>query len=411
VGVNNKKRRAAKRRKEARQRSAARGSGRPAAGNPFAAPEWDATSAYALVELQLTNTVRRLSGRKLDDAELRRQAESLERRIRPAPRYLLDELLADRLARHLATVIDGGWGAADLSQLVRRCAGERHLPTLASLLSPDDLLRLDTTDRLASGLRLAALLSITPLLNANQVAAASVGDRATEHPKLAQVRALLAKAESTDYDDEAEALSAKAQELITKYALARLVDQGAASREGRADFQVRRLWLDAPYVGAKAALVHHVASANRCRAAIAERFGFSLVLGSAADLDAVDLLVTSLLVQADAALLRHGRRYDVSGVPRTRSFRRSFLMAYAVRIGERLQAAEAEAVRAERDDRLLPVLRDHRVRVDEAFDAMVPHTEARAPSISNGEGWYAGLAAADLALLDVNGKLPGERAG
>ena len=31
-------------------------------------------------------------------------------------------------------------------------------------------------------------------------------------------------------------------------------------------------------------------------------------------------------------------------------------------------------------------------------------------SISNGEGWAAGLAAADLALLDVNGKL-NERAG
>ena len=30
-------------------------------------------------------------------------------------------------------------------------------------------------------------------------------------PKLARVRALLAKAESTEYDEEAEALSAKAQ--------------------------------------------------------------------------------------------------------------------------------------------------------------------------------------------------------
>jgi hypothetical protein len=42
---------------------------------------------------------------------------------------------------------------------------------------------------------------------------------------------------------------------------------------------------------------------------------------------------------------------------------------------------------------------------------MVPHAEGKAPSISNGEGWYAGLAAADLAHLDVNGKLPSERAG
>ena len=57
---------------------------------------------------------------------------------------------------------------------------------------------------------------------------------------------------------------------------------------------------------------------------------------------------------------------------------------------------------------LLPVLRDHETRVEQAFDAMVPHTLGRSTSVSNGEGWAAGLAAADLALLDVNGKLPAQ---
>jgi hypothetical protein len=413
VGVNNKQRRAAKKRKRSRRGGPGRPSQGPGQlGNPFATePGWDSADAYALVDLQLTSTVRRLSKRrKLDDDEVGRHAESLARQIRPHPRFILDELLGELLSALTAGVREGGWGEADLTQLVRRCAGERHLSLLSELLREDPHLPLDTTEELASGLRLAALLSVTPLLEADQVAAGTADDQATEHPKLAQVRALLAKAESTDYDEEAEALSAKAQELITKYALDRLVDQSRQSKGGSA-FQVRRLWLDAPYVDAKAALVHQVASANRCRAAVADRFGFSLVLGSAADIDAVEMLATSLLVQADAAMLRHGRRYDESGVPRTRSFRRSFLMAYAVRIGERLRAAEAEAVEAEHDDRLLPVLRDHRVKVDEAFDAMVPHEEGKAPSISNGEGWHAGLAAADLALLDVNGKLPSAEAG
>jgi hypothetical protein len=155
-----------------------------------------------------------------------------------------------------------------------------------------------------------------------------------------------------------------------------------------------------PYVGAKAALVHEVASAN-------------LVLGTVGDIDAVELLVTSLLLQADAAMLRHGRRHDESGVARTRSFRRSFLLAYAARIGERLRAAEAATidVEASGEGRLLPALRDHTARLDETFDAAIPHTESKAQTISNGEGWYAGLAAADLALLDVNGNLPHTRAG
>jgi hypothetical protein len=38
---------------------------------------------------------------------------------------------------------------------------------------------------------------------------------------------------------------------------------------------------------------------------------------------------------------------------------------------------------------------------------MVPHTVGRPTSINHAEGWEAGHAAADLALLDVHGKLTG----
>ena len=83
-------------------------------------------------------------------------------------------------------------------------------------------------------------------------------------------------------------------------------------------------------------------------------------------------------------------------------------MAYGTGIGRRLRAATEAAAGA--DERLLPVLRDHEERVAEAFTAMVPHIVERSASVSNGEGWAAGLAAADLALLDVNGKIA-ERTG
>lgn len=49
---------------------------------------------------------------------------------------------------------------------------------------------------------------------------------------LARVRSLLAKAESTDFDDEADALSAEAQELMSRYALDRaLLDHGHGVRQ------------------------------------------------------------------------------------------------------------------------------------------------------------------------------------
>lgn len=421
MGVNNKQRRAAKRRKRSRQRTGGR-----SAFDPFATdPGWDATAAYGLADLLVTGAVRRISKRRHDDDELSERAEGLVRRLAPIPRHVLDEVLADLLAGLVEGVVRGGWGPPDLEQLVRRRASPDHLSTLAALLHDDarrhkrhakawltavdalgseERLRLDTTQRLASGLQVAALLATAPLLEADAVTRTSSGGagEAAEHPKLARVRALLAKAESTQFDDEAEALSAKAQELITRYALDRLLARGGAADSGDGP-AVRRIWLDAPYVRAKSALVDEVAGANRCRSAFAESIETCVVVGAGSDLDAVELLTTSLLVQANSAMLRHGRRRDRHGTSRTRAFRQSFLFAYASRIGERLRVATTEVSAGDRQ-RLLPVLRDHEAQVSAAFEALMPHTVARETNISDREGWAAGVVAADLALLDVHGR-------
>ena len=153
---------------------------------------------------------------------------------------------------------------------------------------------------------------------------------------LGRVRGLLAKAESTQFPEEAEALSAKAQELMTRHAFERAlldakthVSQAAASR---------RIWLDAPYVGAKAQLVNAVADANRCKGVVYEKLGFVAVLGDELDLDITELLSTSLLVQATRALVATDR--DSGRTGQVRNYRQSFLLAYATRIGQRLARGE-----------------------------------------------------------------------
>ena len=406
MGVNNRKRRANKQRKRARERAEQRP--RQGGANPFQAdPGWDAVGAYGFVETQVTSTVRRLVLRKVDAATLAVATESLRRRVRPYPGHVLETVLADVLNRALSSAAEGGWGPGDLAQLVGRNAGEECASTLRAMIEDGGRLRLDGPTALGPALRLAAVITSAPRLEASALIDATAAGAADEHPKLAQVRALLAKAESTTFDHEAEALSAKAQELITKYALDRLIDDPGGS--GSSDLRTVRLWLDPPYVGAKAALVHEVAKVNRCRSASAEHLGFCILVGSQADLHAVELLVTSLLVQADAAMLRHGRRTDGFGGSRTRSFRRSFLIAYAVRIGERLQQA-VETVTAEQAPDLVPALRDHDEKVTEAFAAALPHTVMKATTFSNADGWAAGVVAADLAQLNVNGKLT-DRAG
>jgi hypothetical protein len=220
---------------------------------------------------------------------------------------------------------------------------------------------------------------------------------------LSKVRALLAKAESTEFAEEAEALSARAQELMTKYSIDHAL---LAAQAGRRDEPAgRRVAVDAPYEVAKASLLGAVAKANRCRTVLYERLGTSAVIGFGADLDAVELLFTSLLVQANSAMLRAGAKRDRHGRSRTRAFRQSFLVAYAVRIGERLAGVADEAERraaAEAPGRsLLPVLAARNEAVDEAVDAMFGDslTHARAARVTDAEGWYSGRAAADLANL------------
>jgi hypothetical protein len=70
-------------------------------------------------------------------------------------------------------------------------------------------------------------------------------------------------------------------------------------------------------------------------------------------------------VQANRAMLAAGKHIGHRGESRTRSFRQSFLMAYAQRIGERLEATAAatQAAVPEVDaGRLLPVLAKRRSR-------------------------------------------------
>jgi hypothetical protein len=222
-----------------------------------------------------------------------------------------------------------------------------------------------------------------------------VNDRVLE-----RVRALLAKAESTTFAEEAEAFTAKAQELMARHALDRamLEDAGAGGGPGG-----RRIGTDDPYARAKSLLLDEVATANRCRTAWSGSLGFATVFGHEPDLDSVELLYTSLLVQAARAIAAAGPQVDRWGRSTTRSFRKSFYVAYATRIGQRLResTAAAEAAGAEAHGAaLLPVLAGRDRAVDDAFREAFPTTERYRVSATNGAGWVAGTTAADQARLN-----------
>ncbi|RIJ78957.1 DUF2786 domain-containing protein [Nakamurella silvestris] len=212
---------------------------------------------------------------------------------------------------------------------------------------------------------------------------------------LEKVRALLAKAESTEFAAEAETFTAKAQDLMTRHSIdAAMVDGGAAT-----DVHSRRVHVDDPYGEMKAQLVSVIAEVNRARAIWDPRFGMVVLVGEPLDLDLVELLYTSLLIQATRAMTEAG-----SNGPDHRSpaFRRAFLLAYANRIGERLAQAGSHAVDEaiqEYGAALVPVLAGRAAAVDETFDRMFPNTSRGRSRQVDAQGWHAGRSAADKAAL------------
>ncbi|HEY3143916.1 MAG TPA: DUF2786 domain-containing protein [Acidimicrobiales bacterium] len=217
-------------------------------------------------------------------------------------------------------------------------------------------------------------------------------------PKITErVRALLAKAESTTFPDEAEAFTAKAQELISRHAIDLAMLEGSQTSS---EVTGRRILLDDPYSKAKSVLLGVIAQANRCSAVFNQGVGFSTIFGSPTDGDAVELLFTSLLTQATAAMTAAGR----TGGARTRgrSFRQSFLLAYAGRIGERLAEATAGAVDdavVEHGDNVLPVLASREQAAQDARAEAFPHIRPNNIAARSYEGWIAGRAAAETAHL------------
>lgn len=357
-----------------------------------------------------------------------------------------DAELARRGREFVAGAWRRGWQPADVVRFARRELEDEHVRLLARLIveeqertpearqqspSPRWAAQLDEvgdlaahltrTDRFShatTALELYRLLLRLPTLEPlDRPRETGVGDR-RHHPEsrmLTRIRALLAKAEATGFPEEAEALSAKAQELMARHS----IDEAliAARTHAKDAPGACRIGVDAPYETAKAVLLDAVARANRCEAVWNEALGFSTVVGFEADLEAVELLHTSLLVQATTAMTKAEAAQRKGGRKRTKTFRQSFLAAYAHRMGDRLataaeaQVAEARATESEgpgapeRD--LLPVLAARDVAVHDRFTHLFPNTvTTRVRGVSDAAGWQEGAEAADRAQMGVRPRLP-----
>ncbi|ELP68309.1 DUF2786 domain-containing protein [Streptomyces turgidiscabies] len=346
-----------------------------------------------------------------------------------------DAELARRGAEFVASAWRRGWQPADVVRLVRRELDDVHVRLVSALITaqaPDDRARgprwteqlaelaatpapprADRFTHATTVLELYRLLLGLPTLESLDEQPTPPGKSARRtHPEsrmLPRIRALLAKAEATGFPEEAEALSAKAQELMARHSIDEaLLAAGAPAADAP---RARRLGVDAPYEEAKAILLHAVADANRCRAVWNEALGFSTVVGFEPDLEAVELLYTSLLVQATTAMTKAEAAQRAKGRNRTKTFRQSFLAAYAHKTGTRLaETAAAEtadaAAATQTAAALLPVLATRDLAVTAHLDQMFPTTTTtRLRGITDEAGWTEGTAAADRAQLRTRPRL------
>lgn len=173
-----------------------------------------------------------------------------------------------------------------------------------------------------------------------------------EDRRLATIRGLLAKAEATEFPEEAEVFFAKASELISRWAIDEAMLWESADQAGREHPEELQLVVYSPYLTQKAVLIGAVASAHGCRtvrlvSGIQKGSEVVSVVGFPTDLRWVDTLVTSLLVQLTAAMLARCPK-GVSPAD-TASWRRSFIIGYAEEVSLRLEQDRAAAAAAKSD--------------------------------------------------------------
>lgn len=239
---------------------------------------------------------------------------------------------------------------------------------------------------------------------------------------LERVRRLLAKAEGATTEEERDAYNSKAAELIARYGIEEaLLGAQRSTRPTPGDRVVR---LDAPYARDKGTLLAAIATPLEVRAVMVKGApqggsggqpyapgALSMHLfGMDSDLQRVDLLYTSLLVQAAHGLAVVRPRSSYESVA---AYRRSWIIGFAYSIQQRLVAAEAAArahaeagTASSRPEAAGPsvslVLADRAALVDSALAEAYPRLRNAPTRSLSGSGGADGAAAGKRA--DLGGK-------
>lgn len=230
---------------------------------------------------------------------------------------------------------------------------------------------------------------------------------------IAKITALLTKAEDKGCTpEESEAFYAKAQELMTKWAIDEQLLKASGKKIDEKIVTVR-VTVPSTYFSSLIWLWIHVGRANDC--VVLQQKGYSgrdmkaVITGYESDVASVQLLVTSLTLFAQREAQRESKAQGGDYY-----FRRSFIEAFAHRIGARLKEQRdlnVQEVKTTTGQDLLPALVDKRKQVEDYVHSTMSVGRARGSGNRRGsyEGASAGRAAANRA--DIGNKRVGGSRG
>ncbi|MFD6468693.1 DUF2786 domain-containing protein [Streptomyces goshikiensis] len=232
--------------------------------------------------------------------------------------------------------------------------------------------------------------------------------QADVNPKLATIKALLAKAENSAVSEaEADLYRARAMEMMAKYGVdSALLSDGQPSRDGITDTYVD---LPNPWSMSRVRLMCFIAQSVGCQAIYqqgraVEGGGRRVhVIGFESDVQRAEILYTSLLLQMLNGL---NRQVVPFGVRSAKAWRNSWQLGFIERVVERLEAIEQAARAAASGETSATgrsgelVLADRAAMVDAACRKEHPRTRTQGGTYT-GSGYGDGAAAGNRA--DIGG--------
>lgn len=228
----------------------------------------------------------------------------------------------------------------------------------------------------------------------------------TDTKLLDRVRALLTQAEHPNTTEaEAEAFTAKAAALMTKYGIdtAMVADRDTAKAESVTTLRIK---VAAPFAREKGSLLSWIACASRCEAVL-NKTGRTVetvtLFGFPTDLERVQVLYTSLLLQGT----RDAVRAQVPYYENAAAWRRTWWLGFASAVSARLEAAEKRAQATAEGERQVNnsggsrsvalVLADRSTQVEAAVATAFPRLKKSRKRQLSGGGLHEGYAAGQRA--------------